>query len=117
MANVTIELKRKILAGGFTLGVLVFGGVTYHSVEDQVRVLDKCTATTCNGKINGQTAIPAGTYEIKDTYSPKYKKNVLQVMSVPGFQGIRVHSGNTADCLVEYSLGTQVLPFHNCAAE
>ena len=104
----TFTLKRKLLAGTFTLGILTTSaGIHYATVEDTVRVLSQCTTTTCKGKVNGQTAIPAGTYEVVDTYSPKYKRNMLLLLNVPGFTGIRIHSGNSSDdtegCLI---LGT-----------
>ena len=99
------DLFRQVRNVAFTLGLLVGGGsLAYYTVEDTVRPLVNCTPTTCVGKVPGLTAIPPGVYQIKDTYSPKYKKNVLQIMDVPGFQGIRIHSGNSADdtegCLV-----------------
>ncbi|MDO6385566.1 DUF5675 family protein [Uliginosibacterium sp. 31-12] len=97
-------LTRKILAGAFTLGVLVTGAHQYSTVEDTVRPLSNCSTTTCTGKIDGKTAIPAGTYEIRDTWSPRFGKNMLELVGVPGFVGIRIHSGNTADdtegCLI-----------------
>ena len=95
MKVIELLLQRKKLAVGFTTGILMFGGVAYHTMEDQVRDLSSCTKTSCIGKIPGETAIPAGRYEIKDTYSPRFKKNVLEVVNVPGFQGIRIHPGNT----------------------
>lgn len=91
-------------AAAATLGVASFAGHQYATVEDQVRVLTECTATTCRGKVPGKTAIPAGTYLIRDSWSPRFKKMMLEVVGVPGFQGIRIHSGNTADdtegCLI-----------------
>ncbi len=51
-------------------------------------------------KVPGQTAIPSGTYEILWTRSPKYSaragKDVftLEIQNVPGYQGIRFHTGN-----------------------
>ena len=95
MAKVVIDLKRKVLAVGFTMGVMLFGGTTYYSVEDQVRVLEACTATTCVGKVPGSTAIPAGEYRVVDTYSPKFKRKMLLLLDVPGFQGIRIHAAGT----------------------
>lgn len=99
-----ITLFRKALGVSCTLGVLCFGTYQFSTVEDPVRVLSNCTTTTCTGKISGKTAIPAGTYEIRDTYSPRFGQNVLELVGVPGFQGIRIHSGNTADdtegCLI-----------------
>lgn len=92
------------LAAAATLGVASFVGHQYATVEDTVRVLTDCGKTTCAGKIPGATAIPAGTYEIRDTYSPRFGRMMLEVVGVPGFQGIRIHSGNTADdtegCLI-----------------
>lgn len=112
----TITLKRKTAAAGFTLGILTMGALgsvgvyQYNTVEDAVRQLSNCTQTTCTGKIDGKTAIPAGRYEIRDTYSPRFKKHVLELVGVPGFQGIRIHSGNTADdssgCLILGLKGT-----------
>lgn len=111
----TITLKRKLAAAGFTLGVLTMGTVSlhqYNTVEDTVRKLSNCTQTTCTGKIAGKTAIPAGRYEIRDTYSPRFKKHVLELIGVPGFQGVRIHSGNTADdtegCLILGLKGTEI---------
>ena len=110
MADATLLLRRKIGTIGFTLGVLsagAIGGGAYYSVEDQVRPLSLCTKTTCVGKIAGETAIPAGRYEVLDTYSPRFKRNVLELRRVDGpsgFVGIRIHSGNTAEdtegCLI-----------------
>ena len=104
MTDQTITLRRKIATGAFTLGVLATGSGVYYSVEDTVRPLTNCTQTTCVGKIDGKTAIPAGRYEIRDTYSPRFKRNMLELVGVPGYQGIRFHSGATADdtegCLI-----------------
>ena len=87
-----------------TLGTASFAGHHYATVEDEVRVLTECTATGCKGKVPGRTAIPAGTYEVRDTWSPRFGRMMLEVVGVPGFQGIRIHSGNTADdtegCLI-----------------
>ena len=107
MTNDRVVIWRRTtvaLAAAATLGVASFAGHQYATVDDTVRVLTDCGKTTCKGKIPGATAIPAGTYEIRDTYSPTFKKMMLEVIGVPGFQGIRIHSGNTADdtegCLI-----------------
>lgn len=47
-------------------------------------------------KIHGKTAIPKGRYEVAMTWSNKYGKIMPQVLDVPAYQGIRIHSGNTA---------------------
>ena len=46
-------------------------------------------------KIKGNTCIPYGTYNITITYSPRFKKNLPLLNNVKGFEGIRVHAGNT----------------------
>lgn len=77
-----INLTRTIKSAAYTLGSLVIAGSFYFSVEDTVRPLTACTKTTCSGKINGQTAILAGTYDIKDTYSLKYGCKMLELQKV-----------------------------------
>ena len=47
-------------------------------------------------KIKGKTAIPVGRYEIVLTYSNRFKKVLPLLLKVPNFEGIRIHSGNTA---------------------
>ena len=47
-------------------------------------------------KKKGQTAIPEGSYRVLITKSPAMGGKWLPlVMSVPGFEGIRIHAGNT----------------------
>jgi len=47
-------------------------------------------------KIKNITAIPEGVYEIKYTYSPKFKRRLPELLNVPGFTHIRIHAGNRA---------------------
>ena len=61
-----------------------------------------------NRKVDGETAIPTGTYQLRmDIVSPKYSKKLWyyhncnggrlpRIMNVPGFDGILIHAGNTA---------------------
>lgn len=64
-----------------------------YTLEDRVR--EMAGKSVNQWKIPGQTAIPAGRYELKKTWSIRFKKYTLQLMDVPGFSGIRIHAGNT----------------------
>lgn len=41
-------------------------------------------------------AIPEGRYPVVVTWSPKFKEWLPLLLHVPGFEGIRIHAGNTA---------------------
>ena len=47
-------------------------------------------------KVLGATAIPAGYYPLVITSSTRFGRLLPLVQSVPGFDGIRIHAGNTA---------------------
>lgn len=89
-----------------TRGTLFFGDrILIHLLEDEVRIDDPTTSANEGAKIKGRTAIPAGRYEIRLTPSPKYKRAWMpEITGVPGFTGIRVHSGHdevhTEGCLL-----------------
>lgn len=93
-----LTLKRIALRSTYTIGKLYIDDAYFcDTLEDTVRDTNK-SGKFDNGeqKIKGKTAIPYGTYEIKWTYSPKFKKYTPQLMNVPSFEGIRVHAGNTS---------------------
>lgn len=92
-----LTLNRIALRTTYTIGKLYLDDNYFcDTLEDTVRDLNK------NGKFdNGEkkvyikTAIPYGIYEIKWTYSPRFKKYTPQLMNVPSFEGIRIHAGST----------------------
>ena len=93
-----LTLKRIALRSTYTIGRLyVDGNYFCDTLEDTVRDLNKNGKfDTGEKKVYGKTAIPYGTYEIKWTYSPRFKKYTPQLMNVPSFEGIRIHAGNTS---------------------
>ena len=93
-----LTLKRIALRQTYTIGKLYIDDNYFcDTLEDTVRDLNK-NGKFDNGekKVYAKTAIPYGTYEIKWTYSPRFKKYTPQLMNVPSFEGIRIHSGNTS---------------------
>ena len=85
-----IEVKRDICKENFTLGKMYLDGEFYgYTLEDMVRKLEQ--------KVPGKTAIPAGKYEVTITYSNHFKKLLPLINEVPGFEGVRIHGGNSAD--------------------
>ena len=102
----------------YCIGHLYVDGVfECDTIEDYDRGL--CQGMTLDDikkrKIQDQTAIPSGIYNIDmDTVSPKYSKKdyymntcsgrVPRMVDVPGFSGVLIHAGNTEDdssgCLI-----------------
>ena len=66
----------------------------WHSfaLEDPVREI----GPNGEGKIPGITAIPAGRYKVIIDLSNRFKCLMPHLMDVPHFEGVRIHSGNTA---------------------
>ena len=93
-----LKLKRIARKTDYTIGRLYINGHLFSDVlEDRDRGLrkDMTEEEIKKLKVKGQTAIPTGTYNVIITYSPKYKKQMPLLLGVPGFEGIRIHSGNT----------------------
>ena len=69
-----------------------------NTLEDKDRGLRQDTklAEIKNKKVYGKTAIPSGSYECVYTYSNRFKKMLPLLLNVKGFEGIRIHSGNSA---------------------
>lgn len=83
-------LKRTEYTQTYTAGELYVNGARFcDTLEDIVRPHGE--------KIFGETAIPAGKYKVIINQSPKYGKEMPLLCDVPGFTGIRIHSGNTAE--------------------
>lgn len=82
-----LELRRTVYTDKSTIGELYVDGLfECYTLEDVVR----------NKKIYGETAIPAGSYHVKITQSPRFKRELPLLLNVPGFEGVRIHPGNSA---------------------
>lgn len=88
-------VKRQKSKGDSTLGELyVDGKFECYTLEDVVREVPN--KPVAEWKIKGKTAIPQGTYDVIISLSARFKTQLPEVLNVPGFSGIRIHSGNCA---------------------
>lgn len=84
-----LELRRKEFTDNSTIGELFFNGKFFmYVIEDVVR--------EPGVKVYGQTAIPYGRYKIIINMSNRFKVKMPLLLNVPGFEGVRIHSGNTS---------------------
>lgn len=84
-----LKVERKWLTDKSTIGLLsVDGTAECFTLEDVVR--------PDGDKVFGQTAIPAGSYNVIINYSPHFKRELPLLEHVQGFEGVRIHPGNTA---------------------
>ena len=89
--------KREEFFDDATVGHVIIDGKEFcWTLEDAVR----------DEKVHGQTAIPYGVYDVEITYSPRFKRDTIQLFNTPDkavegngmrFTGVRVHGGNTVD--------------------
>lgn len=93
-----LTLDRKYKLPTYTIGKLYIDEEYFcDTLEDKDRGLtdDMTVSEISNIKIKKETAIPTGTYKVTITYSNRFKKNMPLINDVKGFEGIRIHSGNT----------------------
>ncbi len=90
-----LRVERKYFGADSTAGKLYADGkFVCYTLEDKVRPV----------KIKGETAIPYGTYPVRITWSPRFGQLMPLIENVPGFSGIRIHTGvdnsDTSGCLL-----------------
>lgn len=82
-----IEVIRNQLTSVSTIGSMYVNGMwECYTLEDVVRK---------GPKVPGKTAIQEGTYGVRVTFSNRFKRDLPLLDNVPGFEGIRIHPGNT----------------------
>ena len=94
-------LLRTRFHNGWTGGQLYINDEYFcFTLEDQVREpenrLGGERVAVEKWKVYGETAIPRGTYEMVFANSPKFGPDTISLLKVPGFEGIRIHAGNSA---------------------
>lgn len=84
-------LKRDVLGPTHTAGELVIDGAwECFTLEDRYRPPPE-------PKVPKATCIPCGRYRVRITHSPRFGVPMPLVEAVPGFQGVRIHTGNDVD--------------------
>ena len=91
-----LRVLRKTFSDRSTIGQLFVDGVfECFTLEDVVREVKGKPVSAW--KVPGKTAIPYRAYEVVLDYSNRFKRVMPHILDVPGFEGIRIHSGNTAE--------------------
>lgn len=101
-----LQLVREGFTDKATEGKLFINGTfECYTLEDFDRRLEDG-----GEKVYAGTAIPRGTYTIVLSMSPRFKKVLPLLEDVPGFTGIRIHTGNksadTEGCILVGSVNT-----------
>lgn len=84
-----LRLRRKWLSAASTVGEL------FIDDEFECFILEDRYRPSPEAKVKGATCIPLGRYEVRITWSPKFKRDLPLLLDVPGFEGVRIHPGNT----------------------
>jgi len=93
-----LKLVRELFTPTETMGSLFIDGKFFcYTLEDKDRGLNKMDSLESikAKKIKGQTCIPYGKYKVQVTPSNRFKRDMTAILNVPGFEGIRMHGGNT----------------------
>lgn len=103
-------VDRKWKKTTYTIGVLYVNGIRFcETLEDKDRGLKQTDSLAYikSRKVYQETAIPTGTYKVAmNVTSPKYSASawywklcqgkVPRLLNVPGWEGVLLHTGNTA---------------------
>ena len=97
-----ITIVRDTFGATFTKGKLSIDGTYFcHTIEDIDRKLE---VSGCGSKVQNITCIPRGNYQVIIDYSQHFEKDMLHILNVPCFDGVRIHSGNdsadTEGCVI-----------------
>ena len=79
-----IDIFRIALRSDYTIGRMYINGVY---LCDTLELPENIAL--------GKPCIPRGTYAVHLTMSSRFHRILPQLMNVPGYEGIRIHPGNT----------------------
>lgn len=94
-----LVLKRIHFGDTFTVGKL-YEDTGYgespicYVLEDKYREVEGQDVS--QWKVQNLTAIPKGTYDVRITFSNRFQSKLPQLIDVPGFTGVRIHTGNSS---------------------
>lgn len=92
----TLRIIREPTLDGQTFGALYLNGAWFcWTLEDPIREIPGVPVD--GWKVRGRTAIPAGTYRVVLTRSQRFQRILPLLEDVPGFEGVRIHRGNTVE--------------------
>ena len=105
--TMNIKLVRKFQREGFIDGKLyINNGFECYTVEYIDILLENSVV-----KVQNQTTIPKGIYPITISMSTRFKKFLIEVLNVPQFEGVRIHSGNSSEdtdgCIIVGSINAR----------
>lgn len=78
-------LTRRIFTNKSTIGKLIINDSEFWCLEDTARKI----------KINGETCIPSGSYEVEIRKSGRFGRPMPYLKNVPYYEGIMIHPGNS----------------------
>lgn len=92
-------LKRIHFGDTFTVGQLyeeteLGESPICYTLEDKVREVEGQPVS--QWKVQNETAIPRGTYPVSITFSNRFQTRLPLLGNVDGYQGVRIHSGNSS---------------------
>ncbi len=95
MDEINLLVVRKYRLPTYTIGKLFINGMYFcDTLEDTVRDV----------KVQDQTAIPFGEYKVIMSFSGRFNRILPEILDVPNFTAIRIHSGNqssdTSGCVL-----------------
>ncbi len=99
-----IIVHRQHFGETFTISKMFFDGedIGIFVLEDKYREIEGQPVK--DWKVQNETAIPKGVYRLEFDFSNRFQKVMPHILDVEGFEGIRIHSGNssknTEGCLI-----------------